>query len=345
MDKFEYDYTCPINLVPTDISGGLIIKAHNTENNNVCRPNNVFSGGGYKKFLVNKPCKCPNNCGVFIKEKDFEEIEPKQELEPINESNIFKKEMINITGILDNLQKQEHYEVGIENYPEAEKVKKIFDSIASKKVEFEKFEREKMEAKKRRNYIQADVCKTKQDEIIENIKNINRINILNIAEQHNNEAIEVKQTLKYFENIDAVITEKNNKIVIKMFTKDIYTKTEAQEILDKFDSKKLFKIFGNDDYGYMIKKNDGNTNVIYNLFRLLQKYQYLISEKEREQIIYYKRNFDDIKTPKSYLAKLDADFIPVNHHNDSDKKYHIFMDDGRAHTLIDIIADLIHWKF
>jgi len=66
---------CPINLTETDISGGFIIKPHQTINGDVCRPNIVFSKDGFADFLMFDPY-CLNNCGTSLIQFDFEKKDP-----------------------------------------------------------------------------------------------------------------------------------------------------------------------------------------------------------------------------------------------------------------------------
>jgi len=76
VDDFQYNYKCPINLTETDISGGFIIKPHQTVNGDVCRPNIVFSKDGFADFLMFDPCNCLNNCGTSLIQFDFEKKDP-----------------------------------------------------------------------------------------------------------------------------------------------------------------------------------------------------------------------------------------------------------------------------
>jgi len=80
INNFQYNYLCPITSQSTSITGGCIIKPHRSSSGSNCRPNYVFSVGGFINFLNNPPCKCINNCGkTNLTQDDFQEIEPQED--------------------------------------------------------------------------------------------------------------------------------------------------------------------------------------------------------------------------------------------------------------------------
>ena len=80
INNFQYNYLCPITSQSTSITGGCIIKPHRSSSGSNCRPNYVFSVGGFINFLKNPPCKCINNCGkTNLTQDDFQEIDPPED--------------------------------------------------------------------------------------------------------------------------------------------------------------------------------------------------------------------------------------------------------------------------